>query len=185
MKLILPKVFVEKRVIEHSLFFLAGPVLGGGNWQEKCCETFAQLAICPHIVIPCRWDHNNRFYKYSVPGAYDVFPRQTAWEYHYLKLACELSKEGKGCIIFWLPCESKTSPRTDGQPYARDTRGELGRWSSFASQIGGTIIIGAEPGFSGLSVIKENSRLDFKVTDFPIYQTLAATIAAAVETIKV
>ena len=89
-----------------------------------------------------------------------------------------------GCLIFWLPCESKIYPRTGGEPYAMDTRGELGEWRGrLMNDPDLRIVIGAEPGFPGLSQISRNFSLATK-SDFPIYGSLAETIAAAIKMAK-
>ncbi len=185
MKLILPKTFIEKSVIQSPLFFLQGPVQGGENWQERCCLEITRHLDNFFVVVPCRWGESSRFFSYSIEGRLDVFQRQTAWEHHYLNLACELGKNRKGCIIVWLPVESKKFPRSDGQPYARDTYGEIGRWGRNCALSGSNFVVGAEPDFPGLSQIKENLRLDFNgIVDFPVSVTLEETVKRAVSLIQ-
>ncbi|MCX6722609.1 MAG: hypothetical protein NT094_00900 [Candidatus Staskawiczbacteria bacterium] len=183
MNLILPRTFIEKAGISHPLFFLAGPVLGGGNWQERCCMEISRRLHHFSVVVPCRWKPGDKLSCYRVSGTESRFTRQTAWEYHYLSLATELSKEHQGCIIFWLPAESKEYPRKDGQPYARDTYGELGRWGSIAAVTKSHLVVGAEPDFPGLSVIRENLRLErgLYIDSFPIHSNLEETVNAAVQ----
>lgn len=188
MKLILPKTFVEKSVIgDLPLFFLAGPVRGGGDWQKECCvELTHKMPIDFFVVVPYRWEPEESWIFPLARGENNKFPRQTAWEHHYLTLASEKSRIRQGCIIFWLPCESKAQPRDDGQPYARDTYGELGRWGRNAAIFPGShIVVGAESEFPGLSVIRENFRLDLGSDTFPIFQSLKETVAQAVQFVAI
>ncbi len=90
-----------------------------------------------------------------------------------------------GCIIFWLPEESRTNPRDDGSPYARDTYGELGEWRARCSTkqnwlvSAPRVVIGAEPGFPGLKQIKTN--FEAMIPGFPFYDSLEETINAAIK----
>jgi len=183
MKLILPKMFVDNASIIHPLFFLAGPVLGGGNWQEKCCLEIAKRIPEFFAVIPCRWSPADKLFCHRVREAErNTLVRQTDWERHYLAMANSLSIDHQGCIIFWLPVESKDHPRIDGQPYARDTYGELGRWGREAAFKKTRIVVGAEADFPGLSQIRRNLELDFKNgVEFQIYPTLEKTVEQAVQ----
>jgi len=186
MRLILPKTFIEESEINRPLFFLAGPIRGGGNWQEKFCMAMAKLILEFFVVVPCRWQPGNNLFCHRVNGTEDKFPRQTAWEHHYLDLTAKKSKTHQGCIVFWLPVESKEQPRDDGQPYARDTYGELGSWRrnlAFDESI--RLVVGAEPDFPGLSVIRENFRLDLADNSgFIIYSTMEETVNHAVQWVK-
>lgn len=185
MRLILPNTFVENSKIDYPLFFLAGPVRGGGNWQENCCLAIARRNPSFFAAVPCRWQKGDNLFCYRENGTDNGFTRQTDWEHYYLNLASERSVERKGCIIFWLPAEDQEHPRDDGHPYARDTYGELGRWGRNAALTGARLIVGAEQLFWGLSVIKENLKLDFKLkTEFPVCDTLEETAAQAVEWVK-
>ena len=126
MKIILPKELVE--IFDYKtvpIFFLAGPVLGGGDWQqEMCLEIKRQLGERDFIAaVPCRYGQTHFLRNFKVSGKTGVFEHQLDWERLYLHLASRY-----GCIVFWLPEESKMNPRSDGLPYAMDTRGELGEW---------------------------------------------------------
>jgi hypothetical protein len=188
MKVILPVTFVENSVIrEHPLIYLAGPIKGGGGWHERCCREIARHI--PHFfaVVPCRCHAGDALMQYRVEGRVDKFLHQTPWEHYYLNLAAQLSKTHQGCTIFWLPEESKDSPREDGSPYGRDTYGEIGRWGRNAAWHQARIVVGAQPGFPGLRVIRGNLNLDFDLTsgtEFPIYPTLEETAAAAAQWVK-
>lgn len=131
------------------------------------------------VVCPCRYAQDdpirNEHAHISTDANKVVFKRQTNWERYYLEHASQ-----RGCIIFWLGCEDKNNPRTDGGPYGRDTYGEQGAWRVHLKYNPSLrVVIGAEPEFSGLSVIKCN--LDEELGyDFPIYSSMEETVKAAV-----
>lgn len=172
MKILVPKTYVERKNLLTPLFFLAGPIKGGGNWQTRCIGFMAQRSLRFTVAIPFQLKEDNPYYCWRETGKEDYFERRLHWERYYLELA--------QCIIFWLPCENKTDPRNDGQPYARDTYGELGEWRGrlIGNRQSKRIVIGAEPGFPGIDVITAN----FKAAlgqEFPIYGTLEETVDAA------
>lgn len=189
----------------ERLYFLAGPIRGADDWQAKAIELLHQKDPFCYIACPCRYDINHPLSRFQIkptelPRSTDhkrelpeyalPFENQTMWERYYLEHASCF-----GSVIFWLPCESKENPRKkeDG-PYARDTYGELGRWSirHASSGKGGfsnqylsagshlNLVIGAEEGFPGLGVIKKNLDADHG-QPFDIYPNLEETIAAAVK----
>ena len=192
--LILPKKFFDYRPeCNRRLYFLAGPIRGGGDWQSAAIKILAEKDKNCYIVCPCRYDSSHKLYPHAlnIDDKQDNgrFSSQTIWERHYLELASFY-----GAIIFWLPLESKEAPRPkkDG-PYARDTLGEIARWSvRSAFKLGCKIseeprknrvnvVIGIEQGFSGLEVIKKNLQADyghpFKIADsLPELINLAVTI---------
>jgi hypothetical protein len=187
-KIILPKIFIDPELIRGPLFFFAGPIKGGEDWQSRMCALVSGMLPDEliHLVVPNRWDPDHHLYPYRAEGPEDKFERQTDWEHYYIDLAAQRSRERKGAPVVWLPCESLTHPRTDGQPYARDTYGEIGSlrtYKRFVPDI--NIIIGAEPDFPGLRVIKRNFRQDLGLTeDYPFHSTIEETAVAAVNYIQ-
>lgn len=164
MHLILPKTLPDLTAHRQApMFFLAGPIMGGGDWHVAMSELLAQQFGNPIIVNPSRYKEPHRHASLRMSGNETHFVRQTDWERHYLEQAAE--KWPSGCIIFWL-AEQK-EPRPDGQAYARDTRGEIGEWRGrmiYAPHL--RVVIGAEKDFPGLSQIRRNFELclpDFKI----------------------
>ena len=185
MKLILPKTFFEITAIDLPLFFLMGPDSGGGRWRDRFCPELARHLSDFIAVLPCRhWSSADSLYPHYWYGK-EVNCRQTVWERHYLDITLKLSRCHKACLVAWLPEEDKKFPREGKGPYARETYGELGRFVKAASLTGGKIIIGGEEKFPGLSQIQENARLDFGLSEFPIFTTLEETAAAAAQWVKV
>ncbi len=174
MRIILPKTLVEIDPNYGPLFFLAGPVRGGDDWQTKCCDEIWKHLDTFYAALPCRYQEDHPTTPFRIAGKEGCFDRQLPWERHYLELAAT-----SGCVIFWLPSESKVNPREGTDPYAMDTRGELGEWRGrmmFDSKL--RVVIGAENDFPGLSQIQRNFNQALMM-DFPIYPTLAETVAAA------
>ena len=158
-KIILPKTLREIDPNYGPLFFLAGPVRGGGDWQKRCCEEIRELLPKFYAAIPYYHNSEVRFplMEHAERGLPNAFPRQLNWERYYMLEAAKF-----GCLIFFLPEESKTEPRpSDAGPYATDTRGEIARWSvELKYNHHYRLVVGVEPGFVGLDQIKRNFDLD-------------------------
>jgi hypothetical protein len=179
MNLILPKTRANLGGLSaFPMFFLAGPILGGGDWQHAATKMLAQIWGGCVIVNPCRYGEEHPLYRHRLPAIDGAppFERQTDWERHYLEFAA--GDADHGCVIFWLPCQRE--PRSDGQPYARDTYGELGEWRGrMMTHPHLRVVVGAEPDFPGLNVIKRNFDRALG-RDFPIAETLEHTVMQAI-----
>lgn len=179
MRILLPKMLRPIDPNYGPVLFYAGPIKGGDDWQHKAVlETKKQLGNPFYAVLPNHYEDDHPLTKLVVKGIDYETLSQLSWERRYLGLASEI-----GCIIFWLPLESKVKPRTDGNPYAMNTFGELGEWRGrLMRKEQAKVVIGAEKGFPGLSQIQRNfnEALNCK---FPIYETLEETIKAAIEKI--
>jgi hypothetical protein len=182
MHLILPKtdpVMDIQRYRNMPMFFLAGPILGGGDWHLPMSQLLMGRFNKLIVVNPSRYTPAHQLYPYRMGGAEDGFQHQTHWERYYLEQAAE--KWPTGCIIFWLACESKSSPRTDGQPYAMDTRGEIGEWRGRLMYTRHQrIVMGAEKDFPGLRQIKRNFELALG-SSFPIHDTMEEVVERAAQ----
>jgi hypothetical protein len=185
-KLVLPKqlVYIEP---DRIVFFLAGPIHGGGDWQAGAIQLLAEQAPDAYVVCPSRYETTHPLYHLALQGESEErwasrgippFSSQTYWERYYLNIASI-----QGCIIFWLPVESTTNPRPPKTgPYAQDTYGELGEWRVRMARNNAHAVIGAERGFHGLSVIEKNCRALFGesfVTDDTLEKTIASGIMRA------
>jgi len=185
----------------ERLYFLAGPIRGGGDWQAKAISLLHEIDPFCYIVCPCCYNTDHELFRFQIkptelPRSTDdererpkyalPFQNQTMWERFYMEMAAQY-----GSVIFWLPCEDKVNPRKEG-PYARDTYGELGRWSlknanpdicffrrNMDSSKVVNLTIGAEKDFPGLSVIQKNLNADH-CGEFIIYPTLEEAISEAV-----
>lgn len=178
---ILPKEVCSLADIHGPLFFLAGPLSGGEDWQSRMCE--ALLHIIPTgftVAIPYGMDDMPRsvqppFSTYTVLKPVTRTERQLAWERHYLDLAAgasqaRVSVPPRGCIV---PAESAMFPKpTWHGPYAQDTRGELGEWRGRLMHVVGDRHF---PGFSKLERNFKHALGD----DFKVHRTMEETAAAA------
>jgi len=176
MRIILPNTLTNPK--EHErIFFLAGPVRGGAKWQVYMARLIHELSPGCAIAIPCRWNFLNPLYQYRAEGVETHFERQLSWERYYLNVA-----SWSGCIVFWLPCEStRPDEKHPGpEPYAMDTRGELGEWRGrMMHDRSIKLVVGAEPGFLGLSQIERNFKLALD-GNFTLYSSMEDTARAAV-----
>lgn len=202
-KLILPKTVVKINPRVRNLYFLAGPIQGGDDWQATAAKLLGELDPDCYVVCPCRYNNNHELFQYRISDTdseymaadeNDLFPQtapfpnQTLWERFYMELASYY-----GCIIFWLPKESVLHPRKEG-PYAQDTYGEISRWSIKSANVEmfsvrepfysihpphANVVIGAEKGFFGLETIKTNLTADH-LREFPVYTSLEETVKAGV-----
>ncbi|HXK38394.1 MAG TPA: hypothetical protein VJ579_04995 [Candidatus Paceibacterota bacterium] len=173
------RIYLPKRVspVDFSygpFFFLAGPVRGGDDWQQKFCTILR--GYIPHFTaaLPCRYPEDHPLLPHSIYGHMGEFEHQQYWERHYIEIAAE-----KGCLVFWLPEESKERPRGNGEPYALETYGEIAEWRGHLMHNPKLrIVIGAEAGFPGLKQITRNYCRGTN-SNFPIYGTMEETVCAA------
>jgi len=89
MSVILPKTLIRSdEVVSQPFFFLAGPVLGGGDWQHTMYQALAERLGEDNFVaaIPCRYENNHPLVARQLSGG-EFFSRQLLWERHYLAVA--------------------------------------------------------------------------------------------------
>lgn len=133
-----PKCVIPDEYKDRKVFFLAGPIRGGGGWQMKAAESLWIKYPGCIVVDPTRWDAVEQSaktdeerkkvaeHRKNAIGIKDevLYPGQAGWESDHMKMASE-----KGTLIFWLERESKIEPRSQGEGvYAQDTRVEMGMW---------------------------------------------------------
>lgn len=171
MPIYLPKQIVPIVPKKHSpLFFLAGPIRGGGDWQSYMAEHLLYRRAEAHVACPSRWDDTHRLSHHFHQPFSQADNRQLVWERHYLKQA-GLEPDVPGCIIFWLGLESVTDPHPGPEPYAMDTRREIGKFTAYAEMMDVRMVVGGDRGFYGLDVIL------FELSEaygkpFPFYETM-------------
>ena len=142
---------------DRPVFYQAGPIRGAGDWQLPAARWLMRRMPKAIICSPCRYPAGHPLLKRPITSLLKPYDRQTDWEDVGMKYAARYAING--CLIFWLPRESRVAPRAkkDG-PYAQDTYGELGYWrrcieeqrSLAVAQRDLRIVIGAEEGFPGL-----------------------------------
>lgn len=180
MPIITPQVYVpDAHLFESRLFFLIGPVRGGGDWQATATTFILGKDPSAYVVCPCRWDATHPLASAFVASNGNPFPRQLNWEQWYIKRAALRHHGGlSGCLLAFLPCESTTNPHPGPEPYAMDTRGEIASWRVLMRVMYARMVLGAEAGFHGLSQIERNFTDELGYS-FPIHATLEQTVEAA------
>ncbi len=133
-----PKCVIPEEYKDRKVFFLAGPIRGGGNWQMRAAETLWKKYPGCIVVDPSRWDAAEKNakseeerskiteHRKNAIGVKDesLYLAQAPWESHHMKIASEL-----GTLFFWLEKQSKDDPRLQNEGvYAQDTRVEMGIW---------------------------------------------------------
>lgn len=187
MSVLFPKDRLHPSHHDAAIIFLIGPDSGGGGWQDRMYERIVYHAG-QHgldrfvVVIPRRYRKDDQMWQFQAADSAPGFSYQLDWERNYIRLAALEAR--RGCVAAWLPEESSSDPRTDGQPYARDTRGELGEirgWLGSRSDV--RFALGAESGFPGLDVIRRNFNAVVGGA-FPIYDTIDDLARCAVRVAK-
>lgn len=165
---------------ESPLFFLVGPVHGGGDWQSRMVDCIGAQAPNAHIACPTPWGVTHRLARYFVRSFCQASNRQLVWERHYIRQAIR-EKNVPGCVIVWLPCESISSPRSGPEPYARDTRREVGKFTAYAELgLKPRVVFGGETEFLGLSVILFELRAAMGET-FKFYESMTDLVDRALQ----
>lgn len=178
--MVFPRTVIDPRAyLTCLLFFLAGPIGGGNDWQRRAVLLLRQLSPNCVIVSPCWYDDSHPLMRYRITGDDEAIKKTVPWERHYLEAAAWRSN--RGCILFWLPEESSEFPRTDGKPYALDTRRELREWSEDVKENPHTrLVVGGEPGFAGLGEVRKSFAQSLG-RPFDISSSLEDTVARAVQ----
>ncbi len=178
MPIYVPKQIVTlKPTVDSPLLFLAGPIRGGGDWQSEMADQILNQEPAANIACPSRWDGTHRLVHHFHQPFSKANNRQLVWERHYLKQA-GLEPNVPGCVIFWLGLESITKPHPGPEPYAMDTRREIGKFTAFAEMMNVRMVVGGNCDFHGLDVIL------FELTEvygkpFPFYETMPEVVTSA------
>jgi hypothetical protein len=169
-------IFVPKQIVplsptpESPLLFLAGPIRGGGDWQADMAETILKREPSALVACPSRWGSEHRLVAHFHQPFTKADNRQLVWERHYLKQS-GLDANVPGCIIFWLGLESVTNPHPGPEPFAMDTRREMGKFTAFAEMMNVRMVVGGDRRFYGLDVILFELSEAFG-KPFPFYETM-------------
>jgi hypothetical protein len=131
-----PKRVIPETLQDRPVFFLAGPIRGGGSWQLEAAEYLWKKFPGAIVVDPTRWEaflqetkdgeayarvYAHRAHSVGVKDE-TLYPAQAPWESDHMKLAAS-----KGVLLFWLPRQREDRPKDQGV-YAQDTRVEIGIW---------------------------------------------------------
>ncbi|MBR9681970.1 MAG: hypothetical protein GOV00_04195 [Candidatus Altiarchaeota archaeon] len=168
-KVLIPKTYVQ--TIEGPLIFLAGPILGAPNWQDKAIELLFSQQSELTVVSPRR-GIRREIAPYILRGDETYFERQREWERHYMDIAAET-----GAIMFWLPGEKKHDCK---KVYGATTRFEIGEWKTrYQLDNNVRLCFGSDGKFPELRVIEYD--LQVALPNKTINKTLEETCAEALQ----
>ncbi len=184
MSVIFPVKFPDMKDVKGPLIFLGGPNQGGGNWRSKAYELFAEHFgndFC--AAIPYRYEDSHQFAKLRLPSIRndEQHRRYTRldWIEYFADMAAIHVK--RGCAVYYLPLESGTEPRSDGQPYGMMSRLEvgllLGRLMYDRNKI--RFVLGIDPEFPGRKAIVANYKK--RLRHFEVHESLEDTVKSAVK----
>lgn len=171
---------------DERLVFLAGPIRGARNWRIEAQSLVASLSEDRKIVFanPDRLNGEKRF----TPGHENFVDRQRQWEQYYLRKAVELSKEGRGAVLFWLEKQTVELPEEAGiqkKAYGAISHLELGELLATHPD---SLAVGIHPQYNERTVLENDLRqsgyLDLsqpydpkRLSEYPISETLEETCA--------
>lgn len=177
MLIVPPKRRLDLARYQHrTLYFLAGPVRGGGDWQYTMVNFISRYDPDAIVVVPTRWDNTHPLRTQFAGEDDGYFERQLDFERSHMELAAW--DHPQGCLAFWLGKQREPRAPEDG-PYGQDTYGEFARWAVHSKYRPETrMVVGAEPGYPGLDVMVRNLRKDVGY-EFPIHDSMESTAWAA------
>lgn len=179
MPIYLPKQIVPLTpTIDSPLFFIAGPIRGGGDWQAQMVGYILSQVRSAYIACPSRWDSGHWLARHFHQPFSQANNRQLVFERHYLKQA-GMEPGVPGCVIFWLGRESTVRPHPGPEPYAMDTRREIGKFTAFAEMMDVRMVVGGDRDFYGLDVILYELSEAFG-KPFPFYETMDSLAEQAI-----
>ncbi|MEX0748876.1 MAG: nucleoside 2-deoxyribosyltransferase domain-containing protein [Candidatus Saccharimonadales bacterium] len=155
---------------ETPVLFLAGPIQGAEDWQEKAIDIISGITSGITIASPRR----------EYPEGTFVYEKQVDWETEYLKRAAKT-----GAVMFWLACQAEAGDpdeRGFSRAYAQTSRFELAEAKLKHERDGINLVVGIEKGFGNERYIRRRFSQD--CPNVPILDRLDSTCRAAVKLIK-
>ena len=167
-KVIIPKTYVQN--IEAPLIFLAGPIRSAPNWQDEAID-FLLSQNSDLVIASPRRGVRDKIAPYIAKGDENYFPRQRAWERHYLDIASKT-----GAILFWLPGETEHNCE---KVYGAMTRVEIGQWmTNYRYNNFVRFCVGSDGKFPEMHTIDFDLQID--APDKKVFLTLEETCTEAV-----
>ncbi len=171
---------------DERLVFLAGPIRGARDWRTEAQSIISNAVKNQNIVFadPNRANGQKRF----TSGHENFVHRQRQWEQYYLRKAVELSKEGRGAVLFWLENQTVALPEEGGiqkKAYGAISHLELGELLATHPD---SLVVGIHPKYNERSVLENDLRqsgyLDLskpydpkRLSEYPVSETLEETCA--------
>jgi len=148
--LIIPKTYVEQ--INKPVIFLAGPIKGASNWQDKAILYLISKDPDVILVSPRR-GIRDEIAPYIIKGNETHFQRQRMWERYYLECASK-----KGAIMFWFPGEIEHDCNKSYGAMTRFESGMILGWYKYDKSI--EFCLGSDGKFSELDTMLVDFKLD-------------------------
>lgn len=161
-KVIIP---IGKAPNNNIIIFLAGPIQGAENWQDKAIDILRnEITDC--VIANPRREYIDDEFEYN---------KQVEWETEYLNKAAK-----NGVIMFWL---AKEMTHFCNRAYAQTTRFELAEWKTkyhYNKKI--NLVIGIEDGFTNERYIRKRMKED--CPDIHIEASLKDTCRQVIKIVK-
>jgi hypothetical protein len=166
--LIIPKIYIEN---PGTLIFLAGPIRGAPNWQDKAAKML--LSKDPRLTIfSPRRGVRPEIEPFILKGDENYFERQRICERYYLKIA--------KVRLFWLPGEIE---HNCSKSYGAMTRLEFGQvMTNYKYNPSAEFCVGSDGNFSELGTIKVDLKID--APNKKVIETLEETCEEALRLAK-
>lgn len=160
------------------ILFLAGPIRNAPPWHSEAVRIVDAQKWSGFIASPAhKLEADLLDLIEPDKDEYNVFPRQRAWEQHYMYKAAR-----SGCIMFWL-CKEVAVKQFPNKVYAHITMLELGKWIERKKIYPQTkLTIGTDGEFPELSTIEFEIKTE--LPGFVIHRSLRATVEAAIKTVQ-
>lgn len=174
MQILLPR--TDAPTYDLPIVYLAGPILGGGDWQAQMCLSLQEAMGDQDFLIvnPSRWPADHQLGNHVVGLPSSAYTRQKDWEHPHMNRAGQ-THYNKSCLLFWLG--GQKTPRDDGD-YAQDTRVELGEWREKMNHYETRLVWGLEDDFPNIDSIVHDFKL--KVGYIPTFHRSIDDMAQAV-----
>jgi hypothetical protein len=176
--LVLPRSNVSLK--KQKLFYLAGPVEGGGGWQKKAISVLRKNFPEAYFAFNCPFNEMRRLRRFAVKEESEQCSSSAEWRRAHMEEAAL-----RGCLVFWLgPQDKEEDADFSKVPYGLLASREEAEWAFrlfYNNKL--RVVIGVHHAFPGHDEIVENLRVLFGAK-FPVYTHLPDLLEAAAERAK-
>jgi hypothetical protein len=171
--LILPKSKIPLK--KQKLFYLAGPVEGGGGWQKKAISILRKDFPEAYFAFRCPFNEMRRLRRFALKGEEEQYSSEAEWRRDQMEFAAM-----SGCLMFWLgPQDKEEEADFTKIPYGLIASREEAVWAFrlfYNNKL--RVVIGVHHSFPGHDEIVENL-LDLFGANFHVYNRLPDLLEAA------